>query len=292
MDRCAYNAFVRVEKGQIKTGAMDSDALTGRLLKEIYMKTGPKRAKEFLDKATKMALEGIMMRGLTVSISDCELSKDTKKEIDKIIDRAEKDVDDLIEIYEKGELERVPGKTEQETFEDLAVAELGRAREECGKYSEKELSDSNSVLMAKTGAQGSLLNVTQMSSCFGQTALRGRRILRGYKNKSLPHFKDGDLSAEARGFIRSSFRDGFKPTEFFFHSMSGRDSLVDKGIRTGRSGYMQRRLINALLDISLMGDRSSRDSSGTIIQFRYGEDGADPMKCYEGLPVDISNLKR
>jgi DNA-directed RNA polymerase subunit A' len=117
--------------------------------------------------------------------------------------------------------------------------------------------------------------------------MRGKRILRGYRNKTLPHFKDGDISAKARGFIKNSFRNGFTPVEYFFHSMSGRDALVDKGVRTSKSGYMQRRLINALLDISLRSDRSARDSAGNVVQFLYGEDGLNPIYSSGSGTVDV-----
>ncbi|MCK4492033.1 MAG: hypothetical protein KAU03_05380, partial [Candidatus Altiarchaeales archaeon] len=62
------------------------------------------------------------------------------------------------------------------------------------------------------------------------------------------------------------------------HSMGGRESLVDTAIRTARSGYMQRRLINALLDLKVHSDRSVRGDDGGIVQFLYGEDGIDPTR--------------
>jgi DNA-directed RNA polymerase subunit A' len=130
--------------------------------------------------------------------------------------------------------------------------------------------------MTKTGARGKIINLIQMNTCVGQTAVRGSRINRGYRTKALPYFKEGDISAKARGFIKSSFIEGLTPSEFFFHAMSGRDTLIDKGINTSKSGYMQRRVMNALLDISMKEDNTVRDASGNIIQFRYGEDGANP----------------
>jgi len=60
--------------------------------------------------------------------------------------------------------------------------------------------------------------------------------------------------------------------------MGGRESLVDTAIRTARSGYMQRRLINALQDLKLYSDGTVRGDGGIITQFVYGGDGIDPMK--------------
>lgn len=33
------------------------------------------------------------------------------------------------------------------------------------------------------------------------------------------------------------------PTEFFFHTMGGREGLVDTAVKTAETGYMQRRLV-------------------------------------------------
>jgi DNA-directed RNA polymerase subunit A' len=60
--------------------------------------------------------------------------------------------------------------------------------------------------------------------------------------------------------------------------MGGREGLVDTAIRTGRSGYMQRRLINALQDLYVHEDGSVRGDGDQIVQFAYGEDGIDPVK--------------
>jgi len=97
-------------------------------------------------------------------------------------------------------------------------------------------------------------------------------------NRTLPHFKPGDLGAEAHGFVYSSYKDKLNPIEFFFHAMGGREGLVDTAVRTSQSGYMQRRLINALQDVRVEYDLTVRGTDGSIIQFRYGEDGVDPAK--------------
>jgi len=72
--------------------------------------------------------------------------------------------------------------------------------------------------------------------------------------------------------------------------MGGREGLVDTAVRTQQSGYMQRRLINALEHIRLEYDGTVRDSAGDIIQFQYGEDGVDPAKSDHGKAVNVSRL--
>jgi DNA-directed RNA polymerase subunit A' len=69
--------------------------------------------------------------------------------------------------------------------------------------------------------------------------------------------------------------------------MGGREGLVDTAVRTSTSGYMQRRLINALQDIKVEYDGTVRNSSGEIIQFKYGEDGVDPARSDHGKAVNL-----
>ncbi len=132
-----------------------------------------------------------------------------------------------------------------------------------------------------------MLNLGQMAACLGQQSVRGARIKRGFRNRTLPHFKPGALDAPSRGFVRNSFRRGLTPIEFFMHACGGREGLVDTAVRTSTSGYMQRRLIHALLDIKAEYDGTVRDANGEIIQFIYGDDGIDPAKSEHGKSVNI-----
>ncbi|NIN64598.1 MAG: DNA-directed RNA polymerase subunit A'/A'', partial [Anaerolineae bacterium] len=114
--------------------------------------------------------------------------------------------------------------------------------------------------------------------------------MRGYENRTLPHFKENDAAPVARGFVYNCYRDGLTPLEFFFHAMGGREGLVDTAVRTQQSGYMQRRLINALEHLRVEYDGTVRNSIGDIVQFQYGEDGVDPAKSDHGVAVNVAQL--
>ncbi len=219
-----------------------------------------------------------MKFGFSVGIDEEDLPDAAVKKIADVMTSAKEKVDELIGAYRDGELNAIPGKSLEESLEDLIMAELSNARSRGGEIAEEYLRGSTAVIMAKTGARGSILNLTQMAGVIGQQAVRGQRIKRGYYDRTLSHFEKKDVSAEANGFVKSNFKSGLEPTEYFFHSMGGRESLVDTAIRTARSGYMQRRLINALLDLKVHSDRSVRGDDGGIIQFLYGEDGIDPTR--------------
>ena len=80
----------------------------------------------------------------------------------------------------------------------------------------------------------------------------------------------------------ASFKDGLDPFEFFFNAMNGREGLMDKSLRTRKSGYMERRLVNALQDLKVEYDGTVRDDRGVIVQFIPGEDYIDPAKSEWG----------
>lgn len=141
--------------------------------------------------------------------------------------------------------------------------------------------------MATTGARGSSLNIGQMAGALGQQSRRGHRLAVGYSNRALPHFLEKDENPDAHGFVKANYRDGLSTLEFFFHAMGGREGLVDTAVRTQQSGYMQRRLINALEHIRLEYDGTVRDPHGHIIQFLYGEDGIDVAKSDHGEAFNI-----
>ena len=80
-------------------------------------------------------------------------------------------------------------------------------------------------------------------------------------------------------------------TGFFFGAMTGRDSLMDTALRTPKSGYLYRRLANAMQDLKVEYDNTVRDSSKRIIQFNYGEDRIDVSKS-QGGTIDLKSVMR
>ncbi|MCI4446849.1 MAG: DNA-directed RNA polymerase subunit A', partial [Pyrobaculum sp.] len=107
----------------------------------------------------------------------------------------------------------------------------------------------------------------------------------------LPHFPVGDIGPYAGGFVRRCFRCGLTPVEYFFHAAAGRDGLIDTAVRTAQSGYMQRRLINALQDVYVAYDGTVRFGDESLMQLLYGEDGVDVSRSDHGKIADIKSLK-
>jgi DNA-directed RNA polymerase subunit A' len=288
------DGYVNIINGTLLDGVIDGNsigAFKGKLLDRIARDYGNEAARVFLDKSTRLALSSIMLRGFTTGLDDEDIPVDARMQINAKLNEATENVKKLIEAYEEETLELLPGRSLEETLEVEIMKVLGKARDKAGEIAGQYLGLQNSaVIMARTGARGSMLNLSQMAGCIGQQAVRGERISRGYRNRTLPHFKENDKGADAKGFVKASYKTGMNATEYFFHSMGGREALVDTAVRTSRSGYMQRRLINALEDLKVVSDGSVRNTAGTVIQFCYGEDGVDPTRSEQGENINVDNL--
>ena len=285
--------IVTVIGGQITEGVMDSSALgeeSGWLIRALHERYGDKFTLDVLGKIACLGIKVLLRHGFTIGIADTDLQKEGTTKIRTTLEEAEKEVDNLIKTYERGELEALPGRSMAETLELRILEVLNKARNRCGAIAMESSGDNASITMARSGARGNILNIAQMTAVVGQQALRGKRIEHGYRNRTLCYFKQGDLSPSARGFIGHSFKSGMNPAEFFFGSMTGRDSLMDTALRTPKSGYLYRRLSNAMQDLKVEYDKTVRDVSKRIIQFNYGEDGIDVTRSENGKVADIPQL--
>ena len=280
------DAIVRIEKGHLKTGVLDNANLgegQGMLLRTVYKQYGPEFASDFLGKIFKLGNAVLGFTGFTTGIADIDINIDAKKQIVDFTTQSYVEVEQLIKEYNEGTLEVSPGRSMRETLELKILEKLNKVRNRSGKIvADTAKMNSELMTMIKSGGAGNLLNLAQMSACVGQQAMRGGRISKGYQDRTLSVFKKNDLGPSARGFIKEGFKDGLKPHELFFMSMTGRDSLMDTALRTPKSGYLYRRLANAMQDLKINNDFTVRDASNKIVQFVYGEDGVDVTKSENG----------
>ncbi|MEE8132271.1 MAG: DNA-directed RNA polymerase subunit A'', partial [Nitrososphaerales archaeon] len=286
---------VVIKNGELISGVIDKASLGAEepdsILLRISKDNGTETARKFLNSILIVLKSYITNYGFTYGYGDLILPDEARKEIKDLIQTAYNKVDDLITQYKEGRLQQTRGLSQEDSLELFVVNELARARDRAGKAADRAFPDVNAgVIMASTGARGSTLNVGQMTAALGQQSIRGKRIQKGYHKRALPHYQVGNTDPDARGFVKSNYREGLNPLEFFFHAMGGREGLVDTAVRTQQSGYMQRRLINALEHLKIEYDSTVRDPQGNIIQYLYGEDGIDPSKSDHGSAVNIERL--
>jgi len=286
---------VKIENGNLISGVINQSMIGdggGQLTRSLYVKYGAERTLDLMWQMSQLGIKVLVRYGFTTGIADTDLSQEIKQEIDKLVEDGKNKVQELIAQYKEGDLDAFPGKTIEETLELKIIELLSKVRNKIGNIvTENSNEDNPSIIMAKSGARGNTLNLTQNAAMVGQQSLVGQRINKGYYGRTLPYFKKGDLGPDAHGFIKSSYRDGLNPYEFFFHAMTGRDSLMDTALRTPKSGYLYRRLSSALQDLKVEYDGTVRSGDNTIIQFTYGDDMIDVSKS-DGGTINIKKIIR
>ncbi|KAI1378616.1 beta and beta-prime subunits of DNA dependent RNA-polymerase [Hypoxylon crocopeplum] len=278
-----------VQSGHLLFGLLTKKnigAASGGIVHLCYNELGPEGAMAFLNGCQRVINYWLFHNGHSIGIGDTIPDKATIEKVQVHIDEQKAEVASLTAQATANELEALPGMNVRETFESKVSKALNSARDKAGTTTENSLKDlNNAVVMARSGSKGSSINISQMTALVGQQIVEGKRIPFGFKYRTLPHFTKDDYSPEARGFVENSYLRGLTPSEFFFHAMAGREGLIDTAVKTAETGYIQRRLVKALEDVSARYDGTVRNSLGDIIQFLYGEDGKDAM-FIEKQPMD------
>jgi DNA-directed RNA polymerase II subunit RPB1 len=282
---------VEFYNGNLQKGVMDKAVFSKALLHIIYNDYGPDMTVDFLDSLQAMIASFLMNSGFSVGISDLIADKETNDKIGVALSKLSKTIEAQILQLHTGLFENTSGRSNHEEFEGKLMGTLNKAVDEAGKIGLASLADSNRMTnMIKAGSKGSNVNVSQMVATLGQQAIEGKRVPNGFQHRTLPHFKRFDDSAQARGFIASSYIKGLQPDEFFFHAMSGREGLIDTAVKTADTGYMQRQIRVALEDLITQHDGSVRDAMGNVVQLAYGEDGINATKLEsQMLPIGDFN---
>jgi DNA-directed RNA polymerase subunit A' len=292
-ENCEYDCYVSIKDGKLISGIIDSANIgggKGMMLRNIHKKYGERKAIDMIAAMFKLGTEVLLKRGFTIGVSDVDIPEEAIEKINSVLDKANIDVKEMIDEYHNEKMQALPGRSLKETLELRILELLNKARNETGKIvSEYSRKETHMLIMSESGARGNFLNLAQMAACVGQQAMRGKRIEKGYEDRTLSCFKKGDLGSASHGFIAQGFKRGLSPHEFFFASMTGRDSLMDTALRTPKSGYLYRRLANALQDLKVEYDDTVRDSNKKIVQFQYGEDKIDVSKSDGGV-VDVKNI--
>eukprot|EP00771_Trimastix_marina_P001892 gnl/Trimastix_PCT/3001.p1 GENE.gnl/Trimastix_PCT/3001~~gnl/Trimastix_PCT/3001.p1 ORF type:complete len:1478 (+),score=447.35 gnl/Trimastix_PCT/3001:86-4519(+) len=275
-------------KGTLGSGSKSS--LFYFLIKEC----GPEYAALCMSRLAKLTSRWLGNRGFSIGIDDVEPSLHLNALKRDLVDGGHVKCGEVIGQFRAGTLDPSPGCTAEETMEAVINGVLSSIRDKAGNMCLQELHPLNApLIMAICGSKGSNINISQMVACVGQQTVNGKRVPNGFVSRSLPHFPMHSRAPAAKGFVQNSFYTGMTASEFFFHTMAGREGLVDTAVKTAETGYMQRRLMKALEDLSTQYDTTVRNSVGGIVQFKYGEDGLDPA-CMEGRqkPVNFATLFR
>jgi DNA-directed RNA polymerase III subunit RPC1 len=314
------DGLVVLNKGELVCGRIGKNAMGGSkssLFFALIRSVGSSLAAKSLHRFAVLSSKVIEFFGISFGLRDVlntrEIEKFNSKLFAEKIEQTRKVVDSYLEDKRlKNEVktqkknsqgrsvsaeddQRVEDDREERAKLEIDITGLlNAARDEAGKFLTGHLHHSNNALiMALCGAKGSVLNICQMASTLGQQTVSGSRIQNAFLGRTLPHFNVNDFEPKARGFIANSFFTGLKATEFFFHTMAGREGLIDTAVKTADTGYMQRKLMKVLEDLVVEYDFTVRNSEKKLIQFSFGDDAFDPKDIEsDDFPIRLQSSFR
>ncbi|KAI1716490.1 RNA polymerase rpb1, domain 5 domain-containing protein [Ditylenchus destructor] len=296
-DFTSSDTFVRIRNNCLLSGMLDKSLLgSGSKNNIFYILLRDHSEDSAVEAMWRLARAGpvfLSNRGFSIGIGDVKPGEKLLNQKGILVSNGYMACEEFIEDLRNGKLKPRAGCSDVETLEALILGELSVIRDHAGKACVDFLPKRNSpLIMAVCGSKGSYINISQMIACVGQQSISNKRPPDGFENRSLPHFECNDRTPQAKGFVANSFYSGLTPTEFFFHTMAGREGLVDTAVKTAETGYMQRRLVKCLEDLAISYDNTVRTSAGEIVQFTFGEDGLDPayMESSDGNMVNFEHI--
>lgn len=222
--------------GELISGTLGKKTLGGDTKTGLYYVLirdyGAEEAIRCMSRLAKLTSRFISDRGFSIGIDDVTPSKQILSLKNDLLNHALVKAQKFINSYTNSQIKLKPGCNALQSLESELNGLLSKVREKCGDKAVETLHFRNAPLcMATCGSKGSALNISQMVACLGQQSVSGSRIQNGFIGRSLPHFPIGSLTPPAKGFVGNSFYSGLTATEFFFHTMGGREGLVDTAVK-------------------------------------------------------------
>jgi DNA-directed RNA polymerase II subunit RPB1 len=257
---------------------------------------GPNSTRDLLDNISRISSQWFLMDGFSVGFSDLELNKDVYIKIAEIKTKCRNGTNELLNGLHFNYYDKIRSKYIKTSriiidnnylqFEKDTIDWINECKSEIEQLTIKNLNqdaegnikDNRMFSMVNSGSKGNSQNVVQIISEFGMSLLDNKRMPDIYVRRPTPHYTKDNLTAAARGLSENSYMEGLDPLEYIWCAISGRIGLLSTAVKTADTGYIQRKLVKVLEDISVMYDNTLRNSTGNIIQYLYGGDGFDASK--------------
>lgn len=277
---CARDGYVTIRNSELLSGTLDKKTLGGRksaIFHTLLRDYSGREAANCMSRLAKLSAFWITNYGFSIGVSDVTPPEELLKSKRVMTATGYQKCDEYLTAFTAGEMNPDPGFTTEQTLEDKMNKTLSDIRKEVGEECKRILHPENApLIMSVCGSKGSDVNICQMVAMVGQQTVGGTRVPNGFLYRSLPHFDYNARTPSAKGFVENSFYSGMTAVEFFFHTMGGREGLVDTSCKTADTGYMSRRLMKALEDLTIQYDYTVRNTDKSVVQFRYGDDSIEP----------------
>jgi len=205
-----------------------------KIISYIYRHFGQDLAVKCLDDVKDIGFHYATLSGITIGVVDLEIPS----EKDKIIEEAEKSVSKIKEQFNYGLI------MEEEREEKIITAWTNAANNVVNAILNNLSSFNPLYMMADSGARGSRRQIGQLAGMRGLMADPSGKII------EFP--------------IRSNFREGLSCLEYFISTHGARKGLADTALRTSKSGYLTRRLVDVAQDV-IITEQDCGTNDGVIV---------------------------
>jgi len=189
---------------------------------------------ETMDKIKSLSFYYSTVSGITISFFDIP---DYNKKY-QYFDKVDQEVLQLKRQFKKGLL------TDDERYKQVVDLWSNVKKDVTDDIKEivqsKEYQDNSIVIMSESGARGNISNFTQLA---GMRGLMSRSY--NYDQKKKSRIVRDSIEVP----IKHSFVEGLTISEFFNSSYGARKGMTDTAMKTAKSGYMTRKLVDATQDV-------------------------------------------
>ena len=265
---------VDIENGQLTRGRLKKrhlGAMSGGVIHTICKLFGNRRAVEFMSDCQRIVYAFMESVGFSIGLDDCRHRRAPITEYVAHVDR----------VHNLGKSLNLP----HDEIEANTSSMLSKVLDLAGGVAQQSMGPNNSLFaMCESGSKGNPINISQIVSCVGQQSVAGRRItdltdptLRTLSCTDPDHDRVVD-----KGFVTNSYYTGLSCKQMYFHTMGGREGIVDTSVKTADTGYLQRRITKGLEGVVIEYDGTVR-TSGSVVDLFYGADGCDAsqLECVQ-----------
>src|SRR3954470_8827506 len=228
------------------------------LVLQSYRRAGLADTVTFLDRLKDFGFRFATMGGVSIGIEDLEIPAEKAD----LLTEADARVKRFQRAYNTGQItfgERYNKVIDAWTHanNDVAEAMINSMRVSRGGF--------NPVfMMFDSGSRGSRDQIRQLA---------GMRGLMAKPQKKLT----GGIGEIIESPIKSNFREGLSPLEYFTSTHGARKGLADTALKTADAGYLTRRLVDVAQDVTI-----TEEDCGTIMglevgALKEGEDVIEPL---------------
>lgn len=277
---------VVIDKGVVKSGILDKKAVgdnsSGSIFHLIALEFGTKIALKKVYSYQQIVLKYLEMRGFTMGFDDLILPKDARVLIDRIVGEQEQKSQLFANEMSRGEVFPPLGISLEEYYEQQQIAKMNPNPDIFGPILSSLDQENNGLFhMIMSGGKGKPTNLQSIYGYVGLMTIDGARMPLTFSPfRSSVYYSRFDITPQSRGFVRDCLVEGISPQVMGFTAQQARQQVVTKSQSTAIAGSQLRKHVKNI-ENTMVNYFYQVSKSFMMIQFLYGEDGADPRYLYK-----------